>query len=83
VSEEKQKWPVAGMIGLAFPVIITKQTGFNPSINEDDLQSMLDEVDEVMKKHGFEIDKISNNYYYNNIEEKAKAVDSLKAVILD
>jgi hypothetical protein len=80
MNKEKQKWPVAGMGGICNPVIITKARYF---VEDDDIHKMIDEVNKVMKKHGFEIDEISNNYYFHRIEEKAKAVDSLKAVILD
>lgn len=78
-----KKWPVIGMVGLASPVIVTKHQGIQFNITEDDLQKMLDEVNEVLKKHGHEIDKITNARHLHVVENKAAAIDSLKRVLND
>lgn len=80
MSDDK-KWPVAGMTGMASPVIVTRKTGAAFDIEDGDLQQMLDEINRTMKAHGFEIDRISNDYYLHDLQEKAKAIDCLKKVM--
>ena len=78
---KNRKWPVAGMIGMASPVIITKKTQIRFDIKEEELQTMLDDVNMVMEKYGFGIDEISNDYYFRIVEGKANVIDSLKKVL--